>query len=103
MTTDSPLAPEALVRYADAIVRTSLGVGKGDSVVVQGEPAHRELMVAVAAAAYRAGAVYVEAVVADPLVARARLEHGSDASLGAVSPWAERRLRELAKPTGAHI
>ncbi len=103
MTASSPLAPDALARYADAIVRTSLGVGKGDSVVVQGEPAHRELMVAVAAAAYRAGAVYVDSVVADPLVARARLEHGSDASLGAVSPWAERRLRELAKPTGAHV
>ncbi|HKI91364.1 MAG TPA: aminopeptidase [Gaiellaceae bacterium] len=97
------LTPDALARYADAIVRASLGVTKDDSVVIQGEPAHRELMVAVAAAAYRAGARHVESVVADPLVARARLEHGSDAALGAVSPWTERRLRELAKPTGAHL
>jgi hypothetical protein len=44
-----PLLPaESLARYADAIVRASLGLEKGDTLVVQGEPEHRELLVALA-------------------------------------------------------
>jgi aminopeptidase len=95
------LPPKSLTRYADAIVKASLAVGKGDTLVVQGEPEHRELLVAVAESAYRAGAKYVEALVSDPLVMRARLRYGSDEALGAVSPWTMRRLRELAGPRGA--
>jgi len=95
------LPPESLARYADAIVKTSLALGKGDTLVVQGEPEHRELLVAIAESAYRAGARYVDVVTADPLVMRARLEHGSDEALGAVPPWSLRRMRELAGPRGA--
>lgn len=40
-------------------------------------------------------------VTADPLVMRARLLHGSDEALGALSPWNRRRLREVASPQGA--
>jgi aminopeptidase len=97
-----PLLPaDSLARYADAIVRASLGVGKGDTLLVQGEPEHRELFVAVAESAYRAGARFVDVITADPLVMRARLQHGSDEALGALSPWARRRLREIAGPHGA--
>jgi aminopeptidase len=95
------LPPESLARYADAIVLACLGVEKGDSFIVQGQPEHRELLVAVAESAYRAGARYVDVVTADPLVMRARLLHGSDESLGAVSPWSRRRIREMASPRGA--
>jgi aminopeptidase len=95
------LPPEALARYADAIVRACLSVEKGDTLVVQGEPEHRELLVAVAGSAYRAGARYVDVVTTDPLVMRARLLHGTDDALGAVSPWARRRYREVASPHGA--
>jgi aminopeptidase len=97
------LAPGELRRYADAIVKASLGVGKGDTLVVSGEPAHRELAVAIADAGYRAGALIVEVSYADPLVERARLLHAGDDALGVVSPWAERRFRELTKPTGARV
>ncbi|HJQ75618.1 MAG TPA: aminopeptidase [Gaiellaceae bacterium] len=97
-----PLLPlESLARYADAIVRASLGVGKGDTLVVQGEPEHRELCVAVAESGYRAGAKFVDVVTIDPYVMRARLLRGSDEALGAVSPWARRRYRELSGPNGA--
>jgi aminopeptidase len=97
-----PLLPaETLARYADAIVRTSLGVGKGDTLVVQGEPEHRELLVAVAAAAYRAGARWVDVLTADPLAMRARVAYGSDEALGALAPWARGRMKELASPRGA--
>jgi aminopeptidase len=95
------LAPAELRRYADAIVKASLGVRKGDTLVVTGEPAHRELVVAVTEAGYRAGALIVDAWYLDPRVSRARLLYGSDDALGVVSPWAERRYRELAKPTSA--
>src|ERR1700757_3292467 len=95
------LAPEALSRYADAIVRSSLDVRKGETLVVQGQPEHRELLVAIAESAYGAGARFVDIVVSDPLVTRARLLHGSDDALGALSPWARRRYREAAGPNGA--
>jgi aminopeptidase len=98
---DPLLPPALLARYADAIVKASLSLGKGYSLVVQGEHEHRELLVAVAESAYRAGARYVDVLVADPLVARARLQHGSDEALGAVSPWVMRRLRETVSPNGA--
>jgi aminopeptidase len=97
------LAAGELRRYADAIVKASLGVGKGDTLVVSGEPAHRDLAVAVADAGYRAGALIAEVSYADPLVERARLLHARDDALGVISPWAERRFRELAKPTGARV
>jgi aminopeptidase len=90
-----------LRRYADAIVKASLGVHKGDTLVVMGEPAHRELAVAIVEAGYRAGAHVAEASYSDPLVARARLLHARDDALGVVTPWTARRYRELAKPTSA--
>ena len=98
---DALLSPEALSRYADAIVRACLGIEKGDTFVVQGEPEHRQLLVAVAESAYRAGARFVDVATSDPLVMRALLLHGSDDAIGAMSPWSRRRLRELAGPRGA--
>jgi aminopeptidase len=95
------LPPASLARYADAIVRASLCIEKGDTLVVDGEPEHRELLVAIAESAYRAGARFVDVVSGDPLVMRARLRHGSDDAIGAISPWALRRFREVARPTGA--
>jgi aminopeptidase len=91
------LAQAELERYADAIVKASLSVRRGETLIVQGAPAHRELIVEVAAAGYRAGARVVDAVIADPLVRRARLEHGRDEALGVVTPWAARRFREMMK------
>jgi aminopeptidase len=99
--TQNLLPPESLARYADAIVKASLVIGKGDTLYVQGEPEHRELLVAIAGAAYRAGAQFVDSVTADPLVYRARLLYANDDALGAVSPWNRRLLREVAGPNGA--
>ncbi|HEY2355077.1 MAG TPA: aminopeptidase [Gaiellaceae bacterium] len=101
MPTEGLLPPESLARYADAIVKAGLVIGKGDTLLVQGEPEHRELLVAIAGAAYRAGAQFVEVVTSDPLVYRARLLHGNDDALGAMSPWTRRLLREVAGPNGA--
>jgi len=97
------LEPERLRRYADAIVKAGVALREGDTLVVRAEPAHRELTVAVVEAAYRAGARAVEALTVDPLVVRARLRHGRDAALGALTPWTERRLREMTKPGYAEV
>src|SRR5438093_468643 len=40
------LEQEQLARYADGIVKGSLAVTKGETLVVQAEPAHRELAIA---------------------------------------------------------
>jgi aminopeptidase len=95
------LEPEELRRYADAIVKASLGVGKGETLVVQADPPHRELAVECVAAGYRAGAALVELQYRDPLADRARLLHAREDALGATSPWAKTRMRELSKPTAA--
>jgi len=95
------LEPAQLRRYADAIVKASLGVSTGDTLVVQADTEHRELAVEVVAAGYRAGATIVELQYYDPLVTRARLLHGRDEALGAVASWSKRRMQELAKPSGA--
>ncbi len=101
MPTEGLLPPASLARYADAIVKASLAVDEGDTLVVVGEPEHRELLAAVAVSAYKAGAKYVDVVTADPLVTRARLLHGSDDALGALAPWTRRRFREASGPRGA--
>lgn len=101
MQAKSILEPKDLRRYADAIVKASLGVTAGETLVVQGEPAHRELIVAVAEAGYRAGADVVEVLYGDPLVLRARLKRGRDEALGRITPWGALRMRELSKPSAA--
>lgn len=103
MPLDHLLSDDARTRYADAIVKTSLGFEAGDTLVIQAEPEHRELVVALAESAYRVGARYVEVIDADPLLLRARLEYASDETLGAISPWALRRFRELAGPHGSLV
>ena len=100
---DSLLPPAALARYADAIVRASLGIEKGDTLVVLGQPEHRELLVAMTESGYRAGAHFVDAVTTDPLAMRARLLYGGDDTLGVLSPWARRRFREASAPHGALV
>ena len=91
-----------LERYADAITK-SIALKRGDIISVRGAPAHRELMIAVAASAYRGGARAVDAVTSDPLVTRARLLHARSTSLGVLTPWTKKRLSELMKPGAAEI
>jgi aminopeptidase len=95
------LTPDELRRYADAIVKASLGVKKGDTLVVSGELAHRELMLAVVEAGYRAGAAISDIDYSDPYAYRTRLLDGTQEARSTISPWRLRQYRELVKPTGA--
>jgi aminopeptidase len=93
----------SLGRYADALVTGCVGLRRGDVLVVQGQPAHRELMVALAEAGYRAGARLVDVTYNDPRVAAARIRHGRPEAIGAVSDWARRRARTLVGPDAAVV
>ena len=97
------LEPDALSRYADAAVRGSLRLRKGDLLVVRCHPEHRELALAVAEAAYGAGARFVDVRYDDPRLAAARLRHGPESALGVLTPWDRRRLRELVAPDAASL
>jgi aminopeptidase len=84
-----------LARYADAIVRDALRLGEGDVLAVHGEPAHREMLVALADAGYRAGLRYCDVLAPDPRIKRARALHAPIETLGEQPAWHDRRMRDL--------
>jgi aminopeptidase len=99
-----PTLPAAeLARYADALVRCGAGLRRGDTLVVNAEPGHREGAVALVEAAYRAGAAYAEVQLVDPFVRAAQLRSAPERSLGLVTPWREKYFRERERPEVAAI
>lgn len=97
------LEPDARARYADAIVEAGVALRRGDVAVLHGQPKHRELLVALAEAAYRRGARHVELEVDDPLVNAARFRAGGKHVVGVRAPWEKARARALIKDDGAII
>jgi aminopeptidase len=93
----------ARARYADAIVLGCVRLEQGETLFVQGFPEHRELVVALSDAAYRAGASLVDVHYIDPLVRAARIRHASDEDLGPLPPWRSRVLREHLKQASAMV
>jgi aminopeptidase len=87
------MSAEELARYARLVVDGCVALGPGDRVVVRAEPEHRELVVALARAAYEAGALAVDVVSLDPRLDAARIELGGDDALGHVTPWESARAR----------
>jgi aminopeptidase len=85
----------ALKRYADAIVRDALRLGDGDLLAIEGDPEHRELLVALAEAGYRAGCRYCDVLTIEPRVTRLRALHGPLDSLGEQPGWRDRWARDL--------
>ena len=92
------LSEDALGRYADAIVRSCVALRAGETLLVDCEPAHRELAIALASAAYTAGAEIVDVVYTDRRVQRVRIADGPAAALGRVPSWHEARLRAAIDP-----
>jgi aminopeptidase len=99
----APLPPHELARYADALVRGAVGLRRGDTLIVNGEPGHRELLVALVEAGYRAGAKLADVHLTDPYVRAAQLRSSPRGSLGLVPPWREKLLRERERPEVAAI
>lgn len=97
------LAPEERARYADTAVRSCLHLKPGDTLFVNGVPAHRELMIALADSGYRAGAALVELNYGEPHAQAARIRHVQDEHLGPMPPWREKSLRAHLDPAAAVI
>ncbi|CAB4686353.1 unannotated protein [freshwater metagenome] len=95
--------PAELARYADAVLFGSLSFSAGDELVIEANHGTREFAVALAEAAYRAGARAVEVVYADARIARAKLELGGDAALGAVTATQIARSKAYANENVARI
>jgi aminopeptidase len=89
------MTPGELRRYADAIVRACIALRRGDVLIAQVSLGHRELAVALAEAAYRAGAAAVDVEYDDPRVYAAKIREGSRTALGTKLPWREARARAL--------
>src|SRR5436305_9636916 len=92
-----PMTQDELRRYAEMIVKGCIAFRRGDSLVQRVGIAHRELAVAVAEAAYRAGAAAVDVEYDDPRVYAARVRHGSKAALGKRTSWQRERMRALGR------
>ena len=89
------MTPAELSRYAELIVGGCISLGRGDTLVQLVSLGHRELAVAVAEAAYRAGAVAVDAAYDDSRIYAAKIAHGADEALGHQPPWRATQLRAL--------
>lgn len=92
-----------LDRFAELLVGFGANVQPGQIVAVSSEIGKEPLTRAVAAAAYRHGATYVDVAYADPYVRRARIEHGSDAALDTVPSWLGERLLALGDQRCARV
>jgi aminopeptidase len=88
---------------AELAVRLGANVQPGQVVAVRGSTGHEEMVRAIAVAAYRAGARFVDARYWDPWVKRARLEHAADDTLDYVPPWYGESMLRLADEGGASI
>jgi aminopeptidase len=97
------LEPELRARYADVIVRAGVVVHRGDLLVVRGQREHRELLLALAEAAYRRGARHVQLEIDDPLFAATRFRAGGRGALGEMAPWARARARALMEHDAAIV
>jgi aminopeptidase len=97
-------ARERLERYAELVVRVGVNIQPGQDVLVTGLVEHAPMVRVLAAAAYRAGARYVDVLYGDQHARRALLEHGRDDEvLTWTPPHRLEQLRHLATNEGALI
>ncbi|HEY2259255.1 MAG TPA: aminopeptidase [Solirubrobacteraceae bacterium] len=85
-------------KLADLVVRLGANVQPGQIVAISSEPGKEALTRAIAEAAYRAGALFVDLSVFDVYLKRARAVHADRETLGFVPPW----LGERALALGEH-
>jgi aminopeptidase len=78
-------------------------VQPGQIVMIAAEIGQEEQARATAAAAYEAGAKFVDVDYFDPFVKRARIEHADPDTLAFVPPWLGERVLEHAAEQGARV
>ena len=89
------MRPDELRRYSELLVRGCMAFRRGDTLIEQVGLAHRELAIAVAEAAYSAGAAAVDVAYDDRRVYAARIKHAADAALGRRTTWQREQTRAL--------
>lgn len=94
---------DGVQRLAELIVRFGANVQPGQVVAVGAEPGKEDLTRAIAAAAYRAGAKFVDVSYFDLHVKRARVEFADEDTLEYVPPWFGERLTQIGEMHGARI
>jgi aminopeptidase len=97
------VASDLTERLAEVAVSFAANVQPGQVVYLQGEIGHEEIIRAVAAAAYRRGAKFVDVVYFDPWVKRARIQHADPDTLAFVPDWYGDRVLRLGKERAARI
>ena len=98
-----PLTAQELDRFADLVVRFAANVQPGQVVALGTEPGKEPLTRAIASAAYRRGAKFVDVASFDIHVKRARLEHAPEDTLEFVPPWYGERILALGEHRCARI
>ncbi len=90
-------------RLAELAVAVGANVQPGQIVSVSADHGQHELARAVAEAAYRRGASFVDVVYFDPYVKRARIAYAPEETLSFVPPWFGQRLLALGEARAARI
>jgi aminopeptidase len=97
-------SPDELVRsLAQLGVEFGANVQPGQVVLISTEPKQLEFARAVAVAAYKRGAKFVDVAVFDPQIKRARALHADPESLSYVPPWVGQRILDAGELHAARI
>jgi aminopeptidase len=91
-----PMTPAELERYARMITHGCIAFRRGDVLLIRANLAQRELAVALAEEAYRAGGAAVGVEYVDARVDAARVSYASEDALGRRAPWQAAAMRSLA-------
>jgi len=94
---------QRLDRLAQLLVGFGANVQPGQIAIVSGRLDDRELMRAIAARCYQAGALHVEVEYLDPYVQRAKILHGGDDSIGYAPDWEMARVRAISEQRCANL
>ncbi|MBJ7473445.1 MAG: aminopeptidase, partial [Solirubrobacteraceae bacterium] len=92
-----------LDRFAALAVRFGANVQPGQVVSVSCEPGKEQVVRAIAAEAYRAGAKFVDVSWFDPHLKRARVLYAEEDTLDYVPPWIGQRILQLGELRAARI
>src|SRR3712207_5657227 len=90
-------------RMADLTVTFAANVQRGQIVAISAELGKEAMVRALAAAAYRRGAKFVDVSYMDMHVKRARIQYADEDTLGFVPSWYGERLLELGRQRCARI
>jgi aminopeptidase len=92
-----------LERFADLVVGFGANIQEGQVVDILCYPGKEWMVRAIAEAAYKRGAKFVDVDFFDPYVKRSRIAFADDDTLDYVPPWKGERLRRLGELRGSRI